>query len=429
MCTRVFRIIPDLIELWLKEGVALKEVKNCEETHMRITEVPSVEGKKAQIVAKDAPFHPSGGGQPGDTGFLCGLDGDAFRAEVRDARKHKESGGVILDLHLIKGCPQPGMEVSATVDTARNRVLSQMHTAQHIFSRIQENLCEGLETQKVNIGAEESVVYMHYEGELSWEGLFDLEERTMEVVRADLPVESFFTSREEAERIAELKAKWGRIEDERIRIVRIAGVDATACSGTHVGRTGEIGGFMVTGFNGSAPDWEVRFTVHTEERLRSYGRTMRRLLREVGCRPDELEDVFLRQREENTRLRQIVDKVRSHVCVSWEERSAGGHPLYFASLPGLTKELLSAPARDCVAQRPDAFCLVLIPDSMSPEQPFPFILLRGADIAVDLSGLTREFSELNARGGGKADWLNGTTTQRSPSVWIDVIGRKCGQIK
>ncbi len=248
----------------------------------------------------------------------------------------------------------------------------------------------------------------------------------MEAIRADLPVESFLTNREEAERIPELKAKWGRIEDEQIRIVRIAGIDATACSGTHVARTGEIDGFMVTGFNGSAPDWEVRFTTHSAARLQNYGYAMRSLLREVGCRPDELEDVFLRQREENARLRQIVDKVRAYVRVPWEKRSVGGHPLYFASLSGLTKELLSAPARDCVTQHPDALCLVLIPDSTSPDRPFPFILLRGADVTVDLSGLPREFPELNARGGGKADWLNGTTTQRSPSVWIDVIGRKCG---
>ncbi|MDR2137685.1 MAG: hypothetical protein LBO68_05280, partial [Synergistaceae bacterium] len=220
---------------------------------------------------------------------------------------------------------------------------------------------------------------------------------------------------------------WDRIHDERIRVVRVAGIDATACAGTHVERTGEIGGFLITGFNGSAPDWEVRFTVEAEERVREYTRAMRRLLREVGCRPDQLEDVFARQKAENTLLRQATDKVRAYVSIPWEERETGGHPLYFAALPGLTKELLSTPARNCVAEHPDAFCLVLMPDasvsSSSPSSPFPFILLRGARLPLDLSGFLKKFPELEARGGGKSDWINGTTTQKSLSVWRDCLMR------
>ena len=97
-------------------------------------------------------------------------------------------------------------------------------------------------------------------------------------------------------------------------------------------------------------------------------------------------------------------------------------PLYLAVLPGMTKELLSAPARDCAANHPGAFCLVLLPETAGP---FPFLLLRGSALAVDLSGFVKEFPELSARGGGKADWLNGTTTQKSVALWLDAIGRKC----
>jgi alanyl-tRNA synthetase len=237
-------------------------------------------------------------------------------------------------------------------------------------------------------------------------------------------VESFLTTKEEAEKIPELKAKWDRIHDERIRVVRVAGIDATACAGTHVGRTGEIGGFLITGFNGSAPEWEVRFTVEEEERVREYSRVTRRLLREVGCRPDQLEDVFSRQKAENALLRQAADKVRPYVSVPWEERRAGEHPLYSAILPGLTKELLSPSARNCVAEHPDAFCLVLIPDASAGSSfPFPFILLRGPRFSADLSGFLKKFPELEARGGGKADWINGTTTQKSLSVWCDCLTR------
>jgi alanyl-tRNA synthetase len=397
---------------------------------MKILEVLELDRKKARVLVEGSPFHTAGGGQPGDTGTL---EGAGFKAAVKDARKHKGEGEgknsslSVLDLALLSRPEtlQAGMEATAEVDMARNKILSRMHTAQHLFSRLQENASEGLETLKVNIGAEESVVYVRYEGEMTWDALFAVEEKTVETIRADLPVETLLMSREDAEKIPELKAKWERIHDEEVRVVRVAGIDATACAGTHAARTGEVGGFLVTGFNGSPPEWEVRFTVQTDDLLAEYGRVMRRILREVGCRPDQLEEVFLRQRAENAALRQTLDKARAYIAIPWEERSAGAYPLYLAVLPGMTKELLSAPARECAASHPGAFCLVLLPGAAEAE-PFPFLLLRGAELPVDLSGFVREFPELSARGGGKADWLNGTTTQRSVSLWIEAIEKKCG---
>ena len=387
----------------------------------KITEVLGIDGKKAQVILSESPFHPSGGGQPGDTGTLWG---EKFRADVRDAGKRKDTEDVVLTLVLTEGTPHADMEVTAEVDGERNALLSRMHTGQHLFSRLQENAFDGLSTVKVNIGTDESVIHVRYDGALTWDDLFTAEEKTRSAIRADLPVESFFTSREEAEKIPELKAKWERIHDEKIRVVRVPGVDATACSGTHTARTGEVGGFMVTGYNGSAPDWEVRFTVREEERAREYSRVMRRLLRDVGCRPDQMEDVFSRQKAENAALRQLVDKVRSYLSIPWETREAEERPVFLSVLPGMTKELISTPARTCAAEHPDAFCLALMPGA--EEAPFPFILLRGADVAVDLSGFIKKFPELEARGGGKADWINGTTTQKSVSVWLNCLNAMSG---
>ena len=386
-----------------------------DETLVEIVEVLELNGKKARVLLLNSPFYPSGGGQPGDTGYLLG---ERFRAEVLDAGKHGD--GVALTLTLTEGQPAVGMKLTAEVDVARHAILSRMHSAQHLFSRLQENDHEGLETLKVYINTEESVIYIHYDGALSWDSLFETEEKTREAIIADLPVESLNASRDDAEKIPELKAKWERIHDEQIRVVQIKGVDATACSGTHVSHTGEIGGFLITGFNGSAPDWEVRYTVFAEERVREYSRVMRRLLREVGCRPNQIEGVFARQKDENAELRHFMGKMRDYIAIPWEIRAAAGHPLYLAVLPGLTKDMVSARARECVAEHPEAFCLALMPDAASSGS-FPFILLRGAEISADLSVFVKNFQKLEARGGGKSDWINGTTTQKSTSVWIECL--------
>jgi len=402
----------------------------------KIIKILSASGKKAQVVLDPCPFHPSGGGQPGDTGKLSG---NGFRADVRDTRKLKdgEQGesttkeSAVLDLVVTEGKPLPDMDVSAEVNLARNAVLSRMHTGQHIFSRLQENASAGLETVKINIGETESVVYVRYGGVLTWESLFDIEEKTIQAIRADVPVEALVLPRAEAEKLPELKAHWDRIHDEEIRVVRIAGVDATACSGTHSASTKDVGGFMVTGFNGSPPDWEVRFTVRQEELSREHSRVMRKLQREIGCNADQLAGVIARQKEENDVLRHVLDKVRGYISFPWEiygDNEKNFPPLHTSVVSGLTKELLSAPARNRATENPDAFCLVIAPGT-APKEPFPFVLLRGANLSADLSELTKnaeKFPELEARGGGKPDWLNGMTTQRDPAVWLDCLKRISG---
>jgi len=391
---------------------------------LKIIDILESNGKKAQVVLDVCPFHPSGGGQPGDTGKLFG---GGFRADVRDTRKLKQGKqeGFVLDLMIAEGKLAPGMEVFAEVDLARNALLSRMHTGQHIFSRLQENACDGLETVKVNIGESESVVYVRYDGELTWDSLFDVEEKTSLAIRENIPVEPLVMPREDAEKLPELKAHWDRIHDSEIRIVRIAGVDATACSGTHTASTQEVGGFMVTGFNGSPPDWEIRFTVRQEEISREHSRAMRKILREIGCKSDQVVDVFARQKEENEILHHVLDKVRGYISFPWEVHEATGNApaLHVAVVGGLTKELLSAPARAHAVEYPDAFCLVLAPNVTAAKEPFPFILLRGADLSTDLSSFVKNFPELEARGGGKPDWLNGMTTQKNPSVWRNCLAR------
>ncbi|GHS93843.1 hypothetical protein AGMMS50276_05220 [Synergistales bacterium] len=397
---------------------------------MKIIDILEINRGGAKILVEDssALFHPSGGGQPGDTGTIQGVESSNFRAGVLDTLKNKELGDsntFILDIAIKSGQPEKGMELTAQVDAARNRVLSRMHTAQHIFSRIQEagsdKASQTPQTTKVNLGTEESSISIRYDGNLTWESLFAAEEKTNEIIADHRKITSSVMSREEAEKLPGLDAKWDRIKDESVTVVSIEGIDTMACAGTHVSDSGDIESFLVTGFNGSAPDWEVRFTVHAS-RLTEYGRRMRELLREVGCRPDQIRDVFLRQRTENDALRTALDKARAFISIPWEERKIGATKLtlYIAMIPGMSKDLMTTPAKSCVAEHPDSLCLVLLPEN-DIASPFPFLLLRGAELNVDLSGFIKKRPEIEARGGGKPDWQNGVTTQRSLSVWLTAI--------
>ncbi|MGB4208591.1 MAG: hypothetical protein WBJ42_00420, partial [Thermovirgaceae bacterium] len=75
---------------------------------IQIEEILEREGKKAKIRVSGRAFHPSGGGQPGDSGRL---ESEGFEAEVLDCRSGGD--GYVLDIVVKKGEVPVGRPVFA----------------------------------------------------------------------------------------------------------------------------------------------------------------------------------------------------------------------------------------------------------------------------------------------------------------------------
>ena len=254
--------------------------------------------KVIKIIVDPNPFHPAGGGQPGDTGCLRA---ENFLAHVIDCQKEGEE--IVLYIKVKSGTIHENMQVESFVDLERQWLLSRMHSGEHVISKVLENTYPELHIYKVDVGTESTAVYLRYPHELNWEILFKAEEDANEVIKKDLPVTVDVLSPEDAKKMIDLKANWERIgENDLVRVVTIPDFDMIACSGTHVCRTSDIGGVFIEGFNGRAPEWEFRFTVHREEAMRKESYVMRKLLRTIGCPLEKLEEVFKRLQMENKAL-------------------------------------------------------------------------------------------------------------------------------
>jgi misacylated tRNA(Ala) deacylase len=181
-------------------------------------------------------FYPTGGGQPGDTGRLRLEDGAEI--EIRDAVKGAEPGAVV---HIpAEGTPpiQPGTKVTAELDWHRRHRLMRMHTALHLLSSIIPGEVTG---GQVSDG----------KGRLDFnlpEGIPEKEKITAELQRLvaeDHPTgtrwitDDEMAARPELVRTMSVKPPTGQ---GRVRLLEIGGVDLQPCGGTHVARTGEIGG-------------------------------------------------------------------------------------------------------------------------------------------------------------------------------------------
>jgi alanyl-tRNA synthetase len=192
-------------------------------------------GFRARVVARSADglrvwldrtaFYPESGGQPADTGTLGGARVTAV-AEEEDGIAH------VLD------APLAGDEVEGRIDWARRYGHMQQHTGQHLLSAVFEDLYS-MKTVSFHLGAEASTIDLDSDS-LEADRIAAVELRANEIAQQNRPVA---VTCENAPEAAGLRKPSGR--EGVLRIVSIEGLDRSACGGTHVRATGEIGAILI----------------------------------------------------------------------------------------------------------------------------------------------------------------------------------------
>jgi alanyl-tRNA synthetase len=173
-------------------------------------------------------FYPTSGGQLFDIGTL----GDARVVDVVD---EKDRIAHVLDKPARFSA---GEEIKARIDWTRRYDHMQQHTGQHLLSAVFEELF-GHKTVSVHFGDESSTLDLDV-ASLSKERALKAERRANEIVFENRAVTVTF---EDAASATGLRKEVDRSGE--LRIVEIAGIDRSACGGTHVHGTGEIGPIVV----------------------------------------------------------------------------------------------------------------------------------------------------------------------------------------
>lgn len=189
------------------------------------TTVTSVrqDGETYIVTLAETAFYPEGGGQPSDAGTIAGLP-------VLDVFDENEEV-----YHRLPARPGMGA-VSCVLDRKRRRDHTQQHSGQHLLSAVLvEQL--GAETVGFHLGREVVTIDITA-GALTEADMLAVENRANELIYANLPVETYWVTPEEAERMPFRKRP---DVQGSVRVVEMKGIDLSACCGTHVKRTGEIG--------------------------------------------------------------------------------------------------------------------------------------------------------------------------------------------
>lgn len=168
-------------------------------------------------------FFPEGGGQLADTGYI---------GAVRVTDVH-EKGEEIY--HYTANALNVGEEYPCRIDFEQRYRRMQNHSGEHIVSGL---IFKRFGFSNVGFHMGQDCMTIDLSGEMTWDELMEIEQSANEVVRANVPIRTWFPGREE---LAALEYR-SKIEIEgAVRIVEVTGVDRCACCAPHVSNTGEVG--------------------------------------------------------------------------------------------------------------------------------------------------------------------------------------------
>src|SRR5882724_933760 len=199
----------------------------------QVIEALEHQGKTAIVLDRTA-FYPTSGGQVYDLGTLAADGKQIAITEVAD----DEDGRI---LHFASEPLAIGTQVHGSVDAARRRDHVQQHTGQHVLSAAFIRLFN-MPTVSFHMGEESCTIDLETSG-LSPTQAQKAELMANEVIAEDRPVSIRFVPLEEARQLGLRKLPPKQTGD--LRLIDITDFDLTACGGTHVRATGQIGSILL----------------------------------------------------------------------------------------------------------------------------------------------------------------------------------------
>ncbi|MFW6131642.1 MAG: alanyl-tRNA editing protein [Candidatus Aminicenantaceae bacterium] len=183
---------------------------------------------KFALILDQTCFYPESGGQPNDKGGLNGV-------EVTEV---KEEGDQIL--HFVNE-EITANRVKGKIEWERRFDHMQQHTGQHVLSQCAHRIYEA-ETLSFHLGDEYSTLEID-KRKIKEKEIDKLEDCVNKIIFLDKEIKTYFVHED---KIKSVPLRRPPKKGGEIRVVEVDNFEYSACGGTHVKRTGEIGLFKIT---------------------------------------------------------------------------------------------------------------------------------------------------------------------------------------
>jgi alanyl-tRNA synthetase len=302
-----------------------------------------------------------------------------------------------------------GDEVSGALDWPRRFDHTQQHTGQHILSEAFIKT-HGAETVAFHLGATSCTIDLN-RVDLPSGALADAEAAANAVIDAALPVTATFYA--EAD-VAALPLRRPPKVTGQIRVVEVAGFDWSACGGTHVANTSQVG--LVKVIAAERRGAETRIAFLCGGRARGDYARLQALVEGLAGRfnvgQHELAEVVDRLAAEHKAVRkELADLegqwVEATAAALWAAAPAHGALRVIAQAVEQPLERVKRLAQ-ALRVRPGAVIFL----GVAGERP-QLIFTRADGVGLDAGSLLRTAAAAGGgRGGGRPDWAQGGVPTR-----------------
>ncbi len=214
-----------------------------------IAELPTSD--RPAVILNRTAFYPTSGGQIFDTGVISTESGQQKVTEVADT----EAGRVVHYLEAPLKDVKPGTPVRGQIDSTRRRDHMQQHSGQHVLSAAFVRLFN-IPTVSFHMADDYCSIDLDTPN-LSKTQVEQAERLANEIILENRPVDIRFVTRDEAANLG--LRKLPPAERDQLRIIDIHDFDLSACGGTHVNKTGQIGCILLRKIEKVRQGWRVEF--------------------------------------------------------------------------------------------------------------------------------------------------------------------------
>jgi alanyl-tRNA synthetase len=380
-------------------------------------------GDRPALVLDRTAFYPTSGGQPFDTGWIASArDGSE---KIRVAEVTERDDGAIL--HMVEGANPfaSGARVQGAIDVDRRRDHMQQHSGQHVLSAAFIRLF-GMATVSFHMGADYCSIDLDTKT-LAREQVEAAEGLANEIVMENRSVEIRFATPEEARQLG--LRKMPQHERDKLRLIDMTDFDLTACGGTHVSGTGQIGAILLRKAEKVRQGWRVEF-VCGRRAIATARRDFRTLTDCAGLLSGHIWEVpeQIRKTQEEARaarksgeeiLGELAELQASRLLAETAEKN--GRKVVARIFPDRNLAFVKLLAHQLVRQGSSAVAFLA-----STAEPPALVFVQSAGQPFHMGELIQEaLAKLGGRGGGSKDMAQGgpVTVDELPQVLTEIARR------
>ncbi len=370
-------------------------------------QVVATEDDGKRVYLNRTAFYPTSGGQPFDLGTLGGI-------KVREVVDNDDRIAHILESPLAISAA----EVEGKVDWARRWDHMQQHTGQHLLSAVLIELFD-ITTVSFHLSADSSTIDISVPT-LDAKKADRVEERCSEIIAEARPIRITYEDSS-----ADLGLRKASARTGTLRIVSIDKLDKSACGGTHVRTTAELGPILIRKIDKIRGNARVEFVcgLRAVRRARQDFATLSEISRLVSVPFEEAPAIIAAQVERAKGFEKTALRLGAELA------QREGRELFAATEPdaeGIRRVTQRGPIDDAMRARAQAFVAgskaVFLALSTDP----PSILLASsADSGVHAGERVKAaLAGVGGRGGGNQALAQGSVPSAAS---LDAIANSLGK--